>query len=281
MHKLNPFVRVAKKIYTLKPQHKCSICYDSRIFYIKNSRGDIVIEDKKYDISNNTAIFIPPGTQYRFYFEDWNNIEVIVINFDLTDKYSHFENYIKIASEEDFDSNKLCVAGNFDSFKNVIVSKNPEQIENTLLKCCEEFLAMDNYYRERSSALLKICLLAFIDETLVRGTNAAIVKSITDYIYNNFGDASLTNEKIAQHFGYHPYYLSDVVKVHTGKTLRRYVLDYRIHIAQNMLITTNESVENIAWKTGFNSASHFISTFKKGVGMTPLQYRHLKGITYF
>ena len=71
------------------------------------------------------------------------------------------------------------------------------------------------------------------------------------------------------------------MKSHTGKTLRRYVLDYRIHIAKNMLITTNESIDNITWKTGFNSTGHFISTFKKAVGITPLQYRHQKRITYF
>lgn len=281
MHNLNPFIRVALKLCSLKPQHKVSICYDNRIFYIKNSSGYIIIENKKYDISNNVAIFIPPGTHYRFYFEDWNSIEIIVINFDLTDKYSHLEKFLGIGSEEDFDSNKLCFVENFDNFNNVLIIENAEKLENNLLKCCEEFLGMRSYYRERSSAFLKICLLAFINKSSLRDSNDTIVKRVSDYIYKHFQDTTLTNEKIAQHLGYHPYYLSDLMKSHTGKTLRRYVLDYRVHIAKNMLITTNESIDNITWKTGFNSTSHFISTFKKAVGITPLQYRHQKRITYF
>ena len=281
IHNLNPFVRVAVKLCSLKPQHKVSICYDNRIFYIKNSRGYINIENKKYDISNNVAIFIPSGSHYRFYFENWDNIEVIVINFDLTDKYSHLEKFLGIANEEDFDTNKLCYVEDFEAFNNMLIIKNAEKLENNLLKCCEEFLVTAPYYRERSSAFLKMCLLAFIDKSTFNDSNDIVVKRTSDYIYNHFQDTTLTNKKIAQHLGYHPYYLSNLMKNHTGKTLRQLVLDYRIHIAKNILITTNESIDNITWKTGFNSTSHFISTFKKAVGITPLQYRHQKRITYF
>ncbi|MBQ7971739.1 MAG: helix-turn-helix transcriptional regulator, partial [Clostridia bacterium] len=86
-------------------------------------------------------------------------------------------------------------------------------------------------------------------------------------------DPSLTNEMIAAHFHYHPYYIRNLKKQQTGETLHQYLLRYRIRIAKNKLITTDADIGTIAWKCGFNTAAYFIKTFKTHTGLTPKQYR--------
>ena len=100
--------------------------------------------------------------------------------------------------------------------------------------------------------------------------------SVLAYINQNYANVSLTNESIAVHFNYHPYYLNKLMKDFTGKTIRQYIIFYRLRMAKDMLLTTDDDVNTIAWKVGFNSASHFINTFHRRFGRTPYEYRQSK-----
>lgn len=52
-----------------------------------------------------------------------------------------------------------------------------------------------------------------------------------------------------------------------------YVKDYRLQQGMDLLQQSEESVTAIAYRTGFSSASHFISIFRSSMHMTPLAYR--------
>ncbi len=41
-----------------------------------------------------------------------------------------------------------------------------------------------------------------------------------------------------------------------------------------LLVTTNASVTEVAYNLGFKASSHFVSFFKKYVGVTPETFRH-------
>ena len=53
----------------------------------------------------------------------------------------------------------------------------------------------------------------------------------------------------------------------------QYLLTYRIDRSMELLNDTELSVAEIAFRTGFHDASHFIQYFKKKNGMTPKEYR--------
>lgn len=52
-----------------------------------------------------------------------------------------------------------------------------------------------------------------------------------------------------------------------------FLQNYRVTMAKRLLITTQDSVENIAFATGFKDSANFIACFKAHVGQTPLKYR--------
>lgn len=61
-----------------------------------------------------------------------------------------------------------------------------------------------------------------------------------------------------------------------GCTPHEYLVSVRIRMAKLMLQTTDDPVEDIAMKCGFNSASHFARAFRQSVQMSPAGFRKLQ-----
>lgn len=59
----------------------------------------------------------------------------------------------------------------------------------------------------------------------------------------------------------------------TGKTFIETVTDYRIHFAKDLLLSTDKSMTEIAYESGFGDVSHFYKVFRRRIKTSPLQYR--------
>lgn len=53
----------------------------------------------------------------------------------------------------------------------------------------------------------------------------------------------------------------------------RYMNKKRLEAAENLLLSTEKKVHEIALATGFENTNHFIHLFKKEYGATPQAYR--------
>ncbi|GAC58882.1 putative AraC family transcriptional regulator [Gordonia hirsuta DSM 44140 = NBRC 16056] len=58
-----------------------------------------------------------------------------------------------------------------------------------------------------------------------------------------------------------------------GTTPHQYLMELRLDRAKSLLISTGLTVTEISSASGFASPSHFATTFKNRVGVTPTQYR--------
>jgi YesN/AraC family two-component response regulator len=73
-----------------------------------------------------------------------------------------------------------------------------------------------------------------------------------------------------------PTYFSKIFKEVTGRGFRDYLNEFRIKRAKEILINgSGLSVTETALALGFGDITTFERIFKKGVGMTPLQFRNL------
>ena len=59
----------------------------------------------------------------------------------------------------------------------------------------------------------------------------------------------------------------------TAKTPMEYLNSYRIEKAAAKLLSTDESVTDIAYSCGFNDLSYFIKVFRDFKGISPKQFR--------
>ena len=84
---------------------------------------------------------------------------------------------------------------------------------------------------------------------------------------------SLTD--IAHASGVHPVHLSREFRRYFDCTVGEYMRKLRIEHASYLLASTNTPLAEIANVCGFADQSHFSSTFKRTVGLTPARYREM------
>ena len=269
---LNPFVRYARIHKSYQNRSSRSVCYDCRLFFLENGSGTMTLDGIRHELSEGTAIFLPPATKYHFRFQPSDDFRLIVLDFDLTQQSSHLEDSLLTASEDNFDPAKVPPHDRPPELESPIIRSVPS-LHAALRQCPELFLERELFYREKVSSLVRLCLLELIRGNVTKEGNALLCEHILQYIHRKCTAGDVTNQEIAEHFGYHPHYLSSLIRRHTGKSLHQYVISYRLRLARNLLLTTAMDVEEIAWRSGFCSASHFIRVFRAHNGMTPRVYR--------
>ncbi|RXZ76584.1 response regulator [Paenibacillaceae bacterium] len=86
-------------------------------------------------------------------------------------------------------------------------------------------------------------------------------------------DQAISRDDIARHVNLHPDYLSRLFKKETGKSLVEYIVEEKMAIAKELLLTTDRSVSDIAMCVGYSNFSYFSKIFKHEMQMNPNQFR--------
>lgn len=94
-----------------------------------------------------------------------------------------------------------------------------------------------------------------------------------DYISAHFSDSSLSLNEVSEHVGLSVSYLSTLFSKYQPPGFSHYLRQYRVEKALLLLRSTDASVADIGYRTGFSSSNSFIRTFKSLVGGTPGKYR--------
>lgn len=85
---------------------------------------------------------------------------------------------------------------------------------------------------------------------------------------------ALTEGIVARAMGYHPRYLSTLIRKGFGASFCRVLNEYRIKEACALLREGKQSVTEVYLAVGFESQCSFNRNFKAVMGVTPLAYRH-------
>lgn len=102
--------------------------------------------------------------------------------------------------------------------------------------------------------------------------NSRRIERVMEHINNNF-DKNFTLSDAAKLAGMTEVALSRFFKARTGKTFVDTLNEVRLGNASRMLIDTTESINEIAYKCGFNNMSNFNRIFKKKKVCTPKEFR--------
>jgi len=100
------------------------------------------------------------------------------------------------------------------------------------------------------------------------------VEAVHEFVRERLG-ADVTLTAIAERVHLHPVYLSKLYKETTGTKLSDYILNVRIDKAKELLLRSPMKIYEISEAVGYRSTQHFITEFKKIVGMTPKAYQSL------
>lgn len=99
------------------------------------------------------------------------------------------------------------------------------------------------------------------------------VRGATEYVREHYADQDLSVEVICRKLNVSAAYFSTIFKKETGKTFVRYLTDYRMEQAVNLMMTGNDKTYVIAGKVGYSEPNYFSYVFKKQFGVSPSRYR--------
>ena len=226
-------------------------------------------------VKGDVAI-IPAAESYKIATPE-DSVTYICVNFD----YSFHKSDVKIPIppqiSEDFSRDMLLERsffGEVPELNSPIFLSRVQKIENKLNKMQYIYQKKVIFYELELSGIFTGALLECLRCVKLTGTRSAdpVFDKIAEYIHENYG-SRLTNRDIAEYFGYNPNYVSDLIKVTTGLSLHKYLLNVRIERAIELLEWTNSSVGEIAEACGFYDIYHFSKVFKGATGTSPAKYR--------
>ena len=267
--KLNPCIHSVATYEKLERTEPC-ISYDSKIIYLISGELTYSINGcKKERLSPGNLLYIPAGTTYQLKSK---YMRAVVAAFDFTDGFSE-EKCPSPSAVTEFKSELCHAVEGFDSFKNVILLADVESERDTFIRMSNIFTSAEGFYLAELSAMLKLILLKIAEHSSEGALPSSMVENLDGYIRDNIHD-EISNTELGAIFGYHPFYISKMLKDKKGITLHQYVIQYRIKYAVSMLRYTDKSIADIADETGFTDASYFTKSFKAQFGMTPKEYRN-------
>lgn len=100
-----------------------------------------------------------------------------------------------------------------------------------------------------------------------------VVGEVIRYIEDNYAQEDLSLNLLASHVNFSPNHLSMIFSQQTGQTLIRYLTDYRMNRAKELLRCSSKKSSVISMEVGYKDPHYFSYLFKKTQGMTPTQYR--------
>jgi AraC-like DNA-binding protein len=99
-------------------------------------------------------------------------------------------------------------------------------------------------------------------------------RKIDHYIRENLAHP-LERDRLAAQISLSTCHFSRAFKESFGESPHVYIIGLRLELAKELMLSTDESLSQIAFACGFADQSHFTKVFRRGLGETPHMWRRL------
>ncbi len=254
-----------KKAGYVMPSHHCHPYFE--LFYIESGACRFFIENNMHDMHSGDFMLIPPQVLHytRYSFGDCKR------------------NIVFFREDDIWESVKQLLPQQTDFFSEMRIFQVPEahreQIAALLLRMVKEEKIGDKHSSLMLQTLLQELFLLCSRECRfpqdmpvhIHTTDQQIVQA-AQFISSHYME-SITMADIARAAGYSPNYLSRKFREAAGIGVHEYLVFIRLQHAALELITTDDSITEIALRCGFSDSNYFKDAFKKRYGVTPRTYR--------
>lgn len=252
------------------------------IGFFRDVHGTFSLRSKQYSIEPGDIFVFRSNESHHvteIHGDDGNDIVSMGFHF--------FPDFFWSHSNGEFDAKYLKVFSlRNEHFDNRLKRGCPmtQQIQRLMDLIREEFEKQsEDYGLVIKSYLIAILVLIIrqydLDSASVEEYNLNIssenirrIRIVMEYIDQHITE-SLTLRNLSAVANMSVSYFSQLFKNLNGFSAWDYIISQRIDLAQRLLMSSNESVNNIALQCGFNNATNFYKAFKKITGISPSTYR--------
>ncbi|MBZ4023185.1 DNA-binding response regulator [Rhodobacter sp. TJ_12] len=147
----------------------------------------------------------------------------------------------------------------------------PEALARKIEALTAQRLDQRNHYKVQE-LFSEITDLLFDPEEDQGRSAQARVEGVRNYIERNL-HKPITLEDAAEHVHLSACYLSRLFHKQMGLTFIAYLKDRRLERAKELLTSSTLPIVNVALDLAYQDANYFCKAFKKGVGLSPSEYR--------
>ncbi len=250
--------------YVMRSPHSHSY-YE--LSYIEHGSCRFFIEDSMYDLHDGDFLLIPPRLLHYTRYLVGSCLRCVV--------------YFR---QEDLSGELLShLPGGGDYFARMRIFQVPSVSRRQFGGLLGNMAAEEKHFDERSCLMLHFQLqelLLLCSRVCVELSETPVDIHTTDrqvltaarYINERFRHP-ITAADIAAAAGFSPNYLSRKFREATGIGVHDYLIFIRLRSAAFELLSTDDSVTEIALRSGFSDSNYFKDVFKKKYGVTPREYR--------
>lgn len=243
------------------------------IFFLLSGKCRFLLKDTVYHLEKGDLVFIIPGELHHALYAAEGNCEIVMIYFNKD--HVNWEALNKWIPTQSLDE--------IHSFMGSIPALYQEEFISLLNRMLSEGAGIDEYSRGFMGCYLQEALLMLMrysvmneeDPELLNSRDADILLA-TKYIYKNYKKPISLDEVSAQ-AALSPTYFSKKFKQVTGMGFKEYLNFVRLKHAQTALLTTSNTITDIALENGFNDSNYFKDLFKKVYGKSPREFRKNPG----
>lgn len=99
-----------------------------------------------------------------------------------------------------------------------------------------------------------------------------IILSMKKYVYENYGNSTISLANIAHELHMNETYISRLFKEKTGERFVDFLINVRIKNAKALLSTGKYTVNDVAHAVGYSQVKYFRTIFKKITGISASEY---------
>lgn len=239
------------------------------IIYIKKGRLSIYVGEEKFLANQGEVFFVNTG-DLHFMESDDTSVEYYTLLFPLTFLSFQIDDALEKEVFLPLRQKKLLMPVGVKGFNS---EKRITDIICELIKVNEE---KETAYQFTTRIILLQLIEVFIKENLLYQADVSgsvgIQRELLAYIQEHYTD-KVSLAMLAKEFHLSEKYISWYFKEHFNISFIQYVSHLRMTKAKDLLLTTGQSVTDIALSCGYPSVNFFIRSFKEIKGITPLQYR--------
>ena len=241
------------------------------MIYIKQGEGYVQVDFETYDAKAGDIFLILPGHLHGIRQKERLRMEYENIIFDLNFLGS---NLFDLCSQKYWQPlvNESLTLPAYISTEHPQNQKIRFYLDSSDYLCSRRTKGYE--LAVRGNLMLVFSLLFEMAETskVCRLPNMEKIKQVLSNIETHY-DQKLTIESMAADCNYSASHFMRWFKEMTGSSFTEYLIEYRLGKAAQQLKSTDDTILEIAQRTGFDNISNFNRLFKKRLGVTPSVFR--------
>lgn len=277
---LHPLISVCKHLPDMNLEiTNVKVSFDFYIISLKSDiKGSVNYGRNTYDFEEGTLLFSAPGQVFNITDEPIIDLKgwTLFIHPELLSK-SNLHQTIQKYNFFSYDVNEaLHISEKEKAILTEFVGNINNEISQNLDRHSQDLII------HNIESVLKYSERFYDRQFLTRtNKNKDFVSQFEQYLKDCFNSESIvtngipTTEQCGKALNMSGHYLSDLLKLETGKTIKEHIHLKLIDKAKHQLLNSTISVKSLAYDLGFEYPQYFSRLFKNKTGMSPSEFRKL------